>query len=47
MGEQKSLRIQYLFKGVLHEATVEDQAALRAPMRSHAVEDARNGNWEA
>lgn len=46
MGEPKSLRVKYLFHGRLHEVTVDDLAAIRAPIRQHALEDSRNGNWE-
>jgi DnaJ family protein C protein 11 len=47
MGEAKSLRVQYLFRDKLHEVTVDDMEALRAPLRTHIVDDLRNGNWEA
>lgn len=47
MGEAKSLRVQYLFRDKLHEVTVDDMEALRAPLRTHIVDDSRNGNWEA
>jgi hypothetical protein len=39
--------VQYLFRDQLHEVTVADAATLRAPMRLHAIADARNGTWEA
>ncbi|WVN90172.1 uncharacterized protein L203_105408 [Cryptococcus depauperatus CBS 7841] len=39
IGEHKQLRVRYLFRGKLHEVTVEDVAALRAPIRTHAFED--------
>jgi len=47
MGENKLLRIQYIFRDKLHEVTVDDQGALRAPMRTHVLDDVRNGQWEA
>lgn len=47
MGEAKRLRIQYLFRDKLHEVTVNDMDAVRAPLRTHVVDDRRNGNWEA
>jgi len=47
MGEKKLLRVQYIFKDKLHEITVDDQAAIRAPMRGHVLDDVRNGQWEA
>lgn len=39
IGENKKLRIRYLFRGRLHEITVDDVSGLRAPVKSHALED--------
>ncbi|KAJ9116398.1 hypothetical protein QFC22_004840 [Naganishia vaughanmartiniae] len=51
MGEAKSLRVQYLFRDKLHEVTVDDMEALRAPLRTHIMDDSRNAtgghNWDA
>ncbi|WRT68254.1 uncharacterized protein IL334_005230 [Kwoniella shivajii] len=40
IGENKSLRVRYLFRGVLHQVTIEDTTALRIPVKAHALEDA-------
>ncbi|WWC63149.1 uncharacterized protein I303_105749 [Kwoniella dejecticola CBS 10117] len=40
IGENKSLRVRYLFRGKLHEVTVDDTASLRAPIKAHALDDA-------
>eukprot|EP01134_Creolimax_fragrantissima_P006920 CFRG6920T1 len=37
MGEDKQLRLQYRFKGQLHEVTVNDDEPLSCPKRSHVV----------
>ncbi|KAF8599322.1 DnaJ-domain-containing protein [Ceratobasidium sp. AG-I] len=37
MGERKSLRIKYTFRGRMHEATMEDRAPAELPLRGHAV----------
>ncbi|KNC87870.1 hypothetical protein SARC_00004 [Sphaeroforma arctica JP610] len=37
MGEDKQLRVQYRFKGHLHEVTINDDEPLSCPKRSHAV----------
>lgn len=51
MGEAKSLRVQYLFRDKLHEVTVDDMEGLRAPLRTHILDDSRNAtgghNWDA
>jgi DnaJ family protein C protein 11 len=46
MGETKTLRIRYLFKSRLHEVSVDDLSPVRAPLRAHAVEGAREAEWE-
>lgn len=33
MGERKQLRLRYLFRGRTHEATIDDMAAVLAPLR--------------
>ncbi|BEI82106.1 hypothetical protein CcaverHIS002_0212660 [Cutaneotrichosporon cavernicola] len=38
IGENKRLRVRYLFNGKVHEVEVDDVSALRAPVREHAVE---------
>ncbi|WVQ82052.1 hypothetical protein IAT38_004180 [Cryptococcus sp. DSM 104549] len=38
IGENKKLRVRYLFRGKLHEVTVDDVGALRAPVKTHALE---------
>ncbi|WVQ99858.1 hypothetical protein IAU59_007001 [Kwoniella sp. CBS 9459] len=38
IGEQKKLRVRYLFRNKLHEVTVDDVGALRAPVKTHALE---------
>lgn len=37
IGENKKLRVRYLFRGETHEVTVDDVSVLRAPVRSHAL----------
>lgn len=37
MGEQKQLHVRYLFKGRLHEFTVEDRGAVSAPLRGECL----------
>jgi DnaJ family protein C protein 11 len=39
IGENKRLRVRYLFQGRVHEVEVDDVSALRAPVKSHAVEE--------
>ncbi|KAL1408743.1 hypothetical protein Q8F55_005556 [Vanrija albida] len=39
IGENKKLRVRYLFRGKIHEATVDDVGSLRAPVKSHVLED--------
>lgn len=38
IGENKRLRVRYLFQGKVHEVEVDDVSALRAPVRAHAVD---------
>ncbi|WVW85813.1 hypothetical protein I302_107851 [Kwoniella bestiolae CBS 10118] len=38
IGENKSLRVRYTFRGKLHEVTVGDTIALRAPVKAHALD---------
>ncbi|BEJ12803.1 hypothetical protein CspHIS471_0212630 [Cutaneotrichosporon sp. HIS471] len=38
IGENKRLRVRYLFNGKVHEVEVDDVSALRAPVREHIVE---------
>lgn len=33
IGEKKKLRVRYLFRGKMHEVTVDDTSPLRAPVR--------------
>lgn len=33
IGESKKLRVRYMFRGKVHQVTVDDMAALRAPMK--------------
>ncbi|CAO1618942.1 unnamed protein product [Parajaminaea phylloscopi] len=37
MGEKKVLRVRYLFRGQIHDATFADKDAVAAPMRSHQL----------
>lgn len=37
IGENKKLRVRYLFKGETHEVTVDDVSTLRAPVRAHLL----------
>lgn len=37
MGEKKVLRVRYLFRGQIHDATFTDKDAVAAPMRSHQL----------
>jgi DnaJ homolog subfamily C member 11 len=46
MGEPKTLRVRYLFRSRLHEVSVDDVSGLRAPLRAHAIEGARDTEWE-
>ncbi|WVR07398.1 hypothetical protein IAU60_004439 [Kwoniella sp. DSM 27419] len=39
IGEKKKLRVRYLFRNQLHEVTVEDTGALRAPVKTHALDE--------
>ncbi|WWC90847.1 uncharacterized protein L201_005784 [Kwoniella dendrophila CBS 6074] len=39
IGENKSLRIRYLFRGKLHEVTVDDIVTVKAPVKAHALDD--------
>ncbi|KAM4805191.1 dnaJ homolog subfamily C member 11 [Urocitellus parryii] len=38
VGEEKSLRVLYQFRGVLHQVTVPDSEALRIPKQSHRID---------
>lgn len=38
MGEKKSLRIRYTFKGRIHEVECDDRSAVALPLRGHLVE---------
>ncbi|XP_028393566.1 dnaJ homolog subfamily C member 11-like [Dendronephthya gigantea] len=38
IGEEKSLRVRYLFRDTLHEVTVEENEALRIPKQSHRLQ---------
>ncbi|KAM4871459.1 dnaJ homolog subfamily C member 11 isoform 1-T1 [Thomomys bottae] len=38
VGEEKSLRVLYQFRGVLHQVTVPDNEALRIPKQSHRID---------
>lgn len=38
IGENKKLRVRYLFRNVVHEVDVDDVSQLRAPVKSHALE---------
>ncbi|XP_004863759.1 dnaJ homolog subfamily C member 11 [Heterocephalus glaber] len=38
VGEEKSLRVLYQFRGVLHQVTVPDSEALRVPRQSHRID---------
>ncbi|WWD18942.1 hypothetical protein CI109_103398 [Kwoniella shandongensis] len=40
IGENKKLRVRYLFRGKLHEVTVDDVVALRAPVKAHVLDSA-------
>jgi len=40
-NSDKSLRVQYLFKGKLHMATVRDEDMLLAPMKNHLVSNGK------
>ncbi|KAK8854909.1 hypothetical protein IAR55_003648 [Kwoniella newhampshirensis] len=40
IGENKKLRVRYLFRGKLHEVTVDDVIALRAPVKAHVLDNA-------
>lgn len=38
VGEEKSLRVLYQFRGVLHQVMVPDSEALRIPKQSHRID---------
>ncbi|XP_003471500.1 dnaJ homolog subfamily C member 11 [Cavia porcellus] len=38
VGEEKSLRVLYQFRGVLHQVTAPDSEALRIPKQSHRID---------
>ncbi|KAL7416167.1 hypothetical protein BDY24DRAFT_257323 [Mrakia frigida] len=38
LGSKKRLRVRYLYRGRLHEVTVDDSSPLLAPLREHALE---------
>ncbi|OXC69014.1 hypothetical protein AYX13_02303 [Cryptococcus neoformans] len=38
IGENKKLRVRYLFRGKMHEVTVDDTSPLRAPVRTHVLD---------
>ncbi|GFZ49378.1 hypothetical protein JCM24511_07498 [Saitozyma sp. JCM 24511] len=39
IGENKKLRVRYLFRNRMHQVTVDDIAALRAPLKAHALDE--------
>lgn len=39
IGENKKLRVRYLFRGRVHECTVDDVSQVRAPVKSHVLEE--------
>ncbi|ORX38669.1 hypothetical protein BD324DRAFT_599616 [Kockovaella imperatae] len=41
IGERKKLRIRYSFRDTLHEVTVDDTAAVRAPLKEHLLDSGR------
>lgn len=43
VGEDKSLRVLYQFRGVLHQVTVPDGEALRIPKQSHRIDTDTDG----
>lgn len=38
IGENKRLRVRYLFQGKVHSVEVDDVSVLRAPVKAHALE---------
>ncbi|KAK4687510.1 hypothetical protein P7C73_g2607, partial [Tremellales sp. Uapishka_1] len=39
IGENKKIRVRYLFRGKMHQTTIDDVAVLRAPIQAHRVEE--------
>jgi DnaJ family protein C protein 11 len=39
IGENKRLRVRYLFRGKTHEVTVDDIGSLLAPVQAHALDE--------